>query len=629
MRLCYFFILMTIQLVARAQLHVLPMEQVTIPVVASELENLVASQLISQQDAQQLSLFFERGGTVQQLFQLQGLLLSDLSTVVELCTHLFAPISKRKQQHFSWSTSDLRYEVQFNFPQLIISQQGLSILKDSTHLGPAFACQQRLSLSAQSWRFGAQLAKDAGEPIWQQQPSKGIDFMSAYATWLNPNQNKVLQKMTAGAYQVQWGQGLQLWSSRGLGKSIDLLQLAKNPLGIKPYQGRDEQRFLQGVAGALHIAHFELLYLASFKYNDLRPQLDTLQEEINFSYTSGLHRTPSEIAKRKQGQEQLYGIGLRRKTNLWQYGMLVLYQELKGRSFLDTILTPSPSNKLAFWSLGAYAQGTWRQFYYYAECAAVLDKEHSFYQSSACNLAFVYHLDNKLELGLHLRNYGPFYRAFYANPISNTTSGANERGCIFQLKWQLQKALVLKLSTEYLNIPHLINAQQFPRSMSEQRILIHFQPSKKRVLSAQLACRSLEHQRAQLRSSLTAELKISESESICASVQFNTILPVQSLSRHVELSWQHAPLSSVFRFEFIYGLYQVPANAPLLYSYPYLLGFGAQTMLLNGIGSYLNGAMKISFESDWQLGIMVGCKQALSPTSVQKIQGAIRLQKQF
>ena len=97
----------------------------------------------------------------------------------------------------------------------------------------------------------------------------------------------------------------------------------------------------------------------------------------------------------------------------------------------------------------------------------------------------------------------------------------------------------------------------------------------------------------------------------------------------MEFSWLHAPLSSVFRFELIYGLFQVPENAPLLYSYPYLLGFGSQTMLLSGVGSYINAALKLSMQSDWQLGLMFGLKQVLAPTQYQKMQVGLRLQKQF
>ena len=87
--------------------------------------------------------------------------------------------------------------------------------------------------------------------------------------------------------------------------------------------------------------------------------------------------------------------------------------------------------------------------------------------------------------------------------------------------------------------------------------------------------------------------------------------------------------SNKLRFEIIYGLYQVPQNAPLLYSYPYLLGFGSQTMILNGIGSYLNGSLRFAFESDWQLGLMIGLRQVVAPAHGQKIQGAVRLLKQF
>lgn len=604
-------------------------EQTHLPLVAPELDVLVANQVLSPQDAQQLELFFKEGGHVQNLYQLQGILQSDLSTIVNSCAFMFAPLPKPKHAHFSWSTTDLRYELQFNSPQFLKDATGFALLRDTTHLGPAFACQQRLSLTHQNWRFAAQFAKDAGEPIWQQKPSVGIDFMSAYVAWDAPNSKIVLQKMIAGAYQVQWGQGLQLWSSRGLGKSIDLLQLAKNPLGIKPYQGRDEQRFLQGIAGSLHLADHEILYLASFKHTDFRPQLDTLQEEINFSYTSGLHRTPTEISKRKQGQEQLYGMGIRRKTNMWQYGTLLLYQQLRARSFSDTMIFNSLPKALSFWSVGAYAQATWRQFYFYTEWATVLSHETRFYNASAFNVAFVYYMARQLEFGLHLRNYGPYYQAFYANPIGNTTKGANERGCIFQLKWQAQKALVIKMSTEYIEIPHLLNAQQLPRQSNETRILFQYQASKKRNFTGQLSWRNSALQTTQLRSSLAAQIKILESETINAAAQLSTFISSNNSSKNLELSWQHAPLSSPFRFEFIYGLYQVPPNAPLLYSYPYLLGFGSQTMLLSGIGSYFNGSVKFTFATDWQLGFMCGLKQILSSSKQQKIQCGLRLLKQF
>lgn len=621
----YLYTAATAQLVEQAA----ALEQQYIAVVVSELDNLVAQQLICPADAQQLLFFFERGGVVQNLFQLQGLLQSDLSIIVSSCTHLFAPVQSAKHQYFCAATLVGRYELQFNSPQLIQDQKGYAWLRDTTHVGPAFALQQRIIFTQNSWRFGGQLAKDAGEPIWQKSPSKGLEFISGYAAWDNPKKNALFQKLVVGAYQIQWAQGLQLWTSRGMGKSIDLLQLAKNPLGIKPYQGRDEQRYLQGISGSIKCANHELFYLASFKRIDNRPLQDTIQEEINFSYSAGLHRTPSEIAKRKQGQEQLYGIGLRRKSNLMQYGALLLFQHLQWSSLSDSLPTQNLPKALSFWSIGIYAQGTWRQFYFYGEIAATPDLKFKIQKSSAANLAFIYHLDPHLEMGIHLRNYGPSYRAFYANPIGNSTKGVNERGCIFQLKWQVQKTFAIKVSSEYLQIPHLLNGQQFPRQSNETRILFQLHRSKKRIYSGQISCRNSQFMPAQFRSSVRAQLQISESETVSASAQISTVVSTQISSQHLEFSWQHAPMSSKFRFELIYGLYQVPQNAPLLYSYPYLLGFGSQTMLLNGIGSYLNGSLRFAFESDWQLGLMIGLKQVIAPSNAQKIQGAVRLIKQF
>lgn len=631
MRHFFLFALVFLGVTARAQLLDITsvLEPEVLPVMPSALEQLVANQVITPEDAQQLALFFERGGAVQNLFQLQGLLTSDLSIIERSCYKLVAPQIKPKQQAFSWSTIDLRYELQFNIPQLHHDQHGCAVLRDTSHLGPAFACQQRLTMLQNNWRFGGQIAKDAGEPIFQKSPSRGIDFMSAYAVWENPNKKTVFQKLLVGAYQVQWGQGLQLWSSRGMGKSIDLLQLAKKPLGIKPYQGRDEQRYLQGIAGSLSYANYEFIYLASFKRSDLQPQLDTLQEEFNFSYTSGLHRTTSEIAKRKQGQEQLYGLGIRRKTNLWQYGALALYQQLQARPISDTIASQNLFKLLSYMSLGAYAQGTWQQFYFYTELVAVLMQHNSLFSSCALNAAFIYHIASRLEMGLHVRNYGPLYQAFYANPLGNASNGANERACIFQLKWQAQKYMTIHMSTEYLQVPQMLTGQQFPRQSTETRLLFAYQASKKRSYNGQLAFRNGAQLPTQLKCALSAQLQITETETVRAAAQYSRFVSTQLSSQHIEFSWQHAPLSSSFSFEVIYGLYQVPGNAPLLYSYPYLLGFGSQTMLLSGVGSYINGAFRLSLGSDWQLGLMLGLKQFLAPSNYQKIQGAVRLLKKI
>ena len=52
-----------------------------------------------------------------------------------------------------------------------------------------------------------------------------------------------------GDYQIMFGQGLTFWSGRAFGKSADVINIKKNPLGIKAYTSVDENLFMRGAAG--------------------------------------------------------------------------------------------------------------------------------------------------------------------------------------------------------------------------------------------------------------------------------------------------------------------------------------------------------------------------------------------
>jgi hypothetical protein len=234
----------------------------------SELDQLVTLELLSPSEAQILSVFFERGGSVSNLYQLQGLLDQDLAALQKILP--FLKVQAPSRPSFKRSDVLLIYDMFFHSPQLLSTADSLYIRKDTSFIGPAFATQQRISFTWQNWRAGGQVAKDAGEPVWHKASTKGFDFATGYLAFNAPAKTCILQKLVLGTYQVQWGQGLQLWSSRGMGKSIDLLQLARNPMGIKPYQGRDEQRYLQGITGSLQLGCQQFTFIDAIWHNQIK-----------------------------------------------------------------------------------------------------------------------------------------------------------------------------------------------------------------------------------------------------------------------------------------------------------------------------------------------------------------------
>jgi len=80
--------------------------------VATELDHLLAKQLISTEEASLLSQFFQNGGVVSSLYQLQGILARDLAALSQLSEQLVLP---RLQSQTSKKVTGL-YELRSTLP---------------------------------------------------------------------------------------------------------------------------------------------------------------------------------------------------------------------------------------------------------------------------------------------------------------------------------------------------------------------------------------------------------------------------------------------------------------------------------------------------------------------------------
>ncbi|MEY4286480.1 MAG: hypothetical protein RL511_553 [Bacteroidota bacterium] len=594
--------------------------------VASELDHLVASQIIDAKEAQLLEDFFNRGGYLTNIFQLQGLLNRESTELINIQALVcFSAAPSRADAKLSG-----QYDLHCILPTLSQQyKQGVVLSKDTNFVGSNFAFQQRISLDYSQWRFGLQIAKDIGEPLWHKGKAAGPEMMTSYLAWKNPNQTSYFQKLVFGAFQIQWGQGLHLWSSRGLGKSIDLLQLARKPVGLRPYQGRDEQRFLNGISGSCQFFKQELLFLASVKHIDAKPPQDLAQPEYNFVYSNCLHRNATEVSRRKQGLEQIYGFGLRHQSALWQGGFLLLHQQVQPRQFLSDSLIDIQIAPLRFLTFSTYAQGTWKQCFLYGELAGSFKKEQDFRQALALNLALVYFLDPSLEFGLHFRNYGAAYQTLYGNPIGNNSMGRNERGLIIQVKWQAFKFVTLSLSAEGVQTPWLLEPHVIPQRNNDVRIVLNYQPSKKQTFAQQFVLRSNEFNFLQMSLQGHFKMALTDADAFSLSYQLTFDLQQKGNSRLIGLNFRHAPLGTNLSLDLHYGLFQVPQDAPILYSQLYILGFGAQSFPFNGLGSYAVGAFKYVFKYDWDLTLSINLRNNFSNLLARETQLLLGIRKKI
>ena len=122
-----------------------------------------------------------------------------------------------------------------------------------------------------------------------------------------------------GDYVAEFGQGLALWRAAGFGKGRESVRpLVKRGRGLRPYGSTDENQFFRGVAAtvavtpALYVTALASRRTLDASFNDI----DTTDVEVPITDATvaglaadGLHRTPSELAKKDALGETLFGGG--------------------------------------------------------------------------------------------------------------------------------------------------------------------------------------------------------------------------------------------------------------------------------------------------------------------------------
>ncbi len=205
-------------------------------------------------------------------------------------------------------------------------------------------------------RYGQNLSialtgeKDAGE-IFQWDPSQqyyGYDFVSGHVAIKNYG---ALKNLVIGDYNLALGQGVVLSKGLGFGKGAEVINSVKMPpRGIAGYASVNENQFLRG--GVAQMAFNDWHITGFFSSNSLDASAtdrDTLTNEaLQFSSLSlsGLHRTDSEIAKRRSVKETAYGGRIAYKTRTLTLGSTGYIQQY------DTPLERTPNSYNQFFFTG-------------------------------------------------------------------------------------------------------------------------------------------------------------------------------------------------------------------------------------------------------------------------------------
>ncbi|HEY6436274.1 MAG TPA: helix-hairpin-helix domain-containing protein, partial [Ignavibacteriaceae bacterium] len=107
-------------------------------------------------------------------------------------------------------------------------------------------------------------------------------------------------------YYLEFGQGLTMWSPYAFSKGPDAIYPVKRIDKIsKPYTSAGENNFFRGVTASFKLDDF--MITGFYSDNSFDANIDSLTGEITSTPVDGLHRTPTELVKRKSASEQMLG----------------------------------------------------------------------------------------------------------------------------------------------------------------------------------------------------------------------------------------------------------------------------------------------------------------------------------
>lgn len=472
----------------------------------------------------------------------------------------------------------LRYE------QLFQNQAGYSDLESGftgtpQHIVVRYRYQYNQHLSG-----ALNLEKDPGETMFRNRIGM-FDFGSGHLFVKNYG---IFKKIVIGDYDLQFGQGMALWSGLGFGKSALLTSIAKSAIGLKPYSSLNEGMFFRGIASTLA---WKKIQITPFYSNRKLDASLSANGEVTSISTSGLHRTPTELINRRNLNQIVFGAAIQYSHKSLTVG-LTSYHTQFGKRFEPGL---DPYNQFDFQgkqltSIGLNYQYTFRNSYVFGEFA----------KSSEGDLAsvngIISSLSPKLSVALLYRAIPVNFLSFYNSVFAESSTGVNERGFYSGICLKPNSKWELSLYTDVFQFPWLKYGVDAPSRGHELAVKLNYKPSKHVELIGQYRIKYKEenetgentfndvietkHQRFRL------DLAYDITKDIQARNRYE-LVKYQTENAHLiyqDISYQ--PLQSRFSGNIRFAVFNIPSYDSRIYA------FQNDVLFSNSILAYQNQGMQ-------------------------------------
>lgn len=322
--------------------------------------------------------------------------------------------------------------------------------------------------------WGITAEKDAGEEFFRGSQPYGFDYYSAH---LQVNQLGPVKTAILGDYQVEFGQGLTLWSGMSFGKSTNPINIIKKGRGIARYGSTNESDFLRGQAASFSLGKFTITEFVSHKLLDARMESDSSYEEeeeyvTNFLNT-GYHRTPSEISVKNNVKQTIYGGHIAYKGEWLLLGITTaamhLSKPLTHSGALYNMFEFAGTNMM---NMGIHYTAYKGNFSFFGESS--MSNNLGYASLNAVNFTPA----PEVNLSILHRYFGNDYQSIYAAPFSESNKAFNESGLYVGAVIYPMKRVRLDLYADMWKYPWLKYGVSAPSMGREYFAQLNYSPTR-------------------------------------------------------------------------------------------------------------------------------------------------------
>lgn len=357
-----------------------------------------------------------------------------------------------------------------------ISEEELERNPNARYLGSPYRLYTRYRFTYyNNLSIGVTAEKDPGEEFFRGSQPHGFDFYSAHFYLRDAGR---IKSLAIGDYQVQFGQGLTLWSGLAFGKSSEAVNTKKNGLGLRPYTSVDENNFMRGAGTTLRTGNLEFTTFYSSKPRDANVlEVDTITQEalvITSLQQTGLHRTPRELENKNAVQETFMGSNITWRRPNYHIGLTGYYMEL-GAEFRRNLsfYNRFDLNERTNWAVGADYNYIYRNFNSFGEVATS--------QSGGIAIlnGVMMSLDPRLSFSILHRHFSVDYQSLLSVAFSENTRVSNESGIYLGMNARLSRTLSLNAYADHFSFPWMKFRTYAPSDGYDYLVQLNYRPERR------------------------------------------------------------------------------------------------------------------------------------------------------